>query len=642
MSPAEEGALPPQCRLVPIMSAEPAPPVRVGAVVQTGAAGGGPGTLILLGSSWLGRAYLGAVVDARDRLLVWLELWVQARGDGAGADDAEADTNPECDARWRRWAGAFGRDPAVVATGWETMHPRPVWLDAPNARAVGPRDAGSGEPYELCTDDAALLAAGLEAFSESRRRYLAVKGRPAAGFLAPTGDAPAGARPAGEALPGGGAGLIPFNPEGGFVLIRRLAPLEWEAYAGLLAGRAFRGLAAGRPPVKLGGPYAGLDDWDRLQQSGAHLFSTARGRAGRFHETFHLKLLLLQSMLREVRETVAATQLPCLNLGPAAFRVDLAPAAGALPVLWTARAVLAGPPAAVALTAVGGVRYFKVAGGFGPSIYRPEGAGRSVRGRGELRIRKVITTGGRTSIEATVVSTEVAAASPRDLVSSRMPLAGAGVLALVGTIDAADALAQGEARFRTAPLEVGPAVLAALPAAEGAVFPATPFETIPLLSTPVDLFALGVLGVQLFLTGAGKALPAALDELLSLGRAGAAAGGEGKPGERVRRLAALDGRWPQSLGPQHHGHGAATNEEAASLLPGELWWDTLAALGRFFPGSGGEAFCRDFGDAPPHQLEAAFDAPLAEIDALVLRSQSLLLCDWPTNREIARVIQLVR
>ncbi len=338
MSPAEEGALPPQCRLVPIILAEPAPPVRIGAVVQMGAKGDVPPALILLGSSWLGRAYLGALFDARDRLLAWLELWVQASGESAAQDEGEAGTNAEFDARWQRWAGALGRDPALVATGWEAVHPRPVWLDARNARAVEPRDAGSGEPYVLCTDDVALVAAGLEPFSDSRHRYLAVKGRPAAGFLALTADTPSGARPAGEALPEGGRGLVPFNPEGGFLLVRRLAPLEWEAYAGLLAGRTFRGLSAGRPPVKLGGPYAGLDDWDLLQHSGAYLFSAARGRAGRFHETFHLKLLLLQSMLREVRTVVDATQPPCLNLGTGAFRVDLAPAAGALPVLWTARA----------------------------------------------------------------------------------------------------------------------------------------------------------------------------------------------------------------------------------------------------------------------------------------------------------------
>jgi hypothetical protein len=242
-------------------------------------------------------------------------------------------------------------------------------------------------------------------------------------------------------------------------------------------------------------------------------------------------------------------------------------------------------------------------------------------------------------VEATVVSPEIATASSRDLVSVRLPLPGAGSLDLVGNIDAAEALAQGEARFRTAPLTLSPAIQSALTGLEGGVFPGTPFETMPLLSTPVDLFALGVLGAQLFLTGAGKPLPTALDELLSMVRA---AGAEGKPGERFQALAATDARWSQSLGAQHHGHGVATSEEATGLLPVELWWDTLATLGRFFAGSGAHAFCRDFGDAPAYQLEAAFDAPLAALDALVLRSQSLLLCDWPSNREIARVIQKVR
>ncbi len=635
MPSAEEGALPPQCRLVPIMPAEVASPVRICAVVQQGA----QPSLVLLSSSWLGRAYLGALVDASNRLHTWLELWVQTSADRTVLDEREAGTNPEIDARWKRWAGALSGDAAFVATGWEATHPPAVWLDLPNARPVVPRDNNSGEPFELCTDDAFLMAAGLDSFSDSSRRFLAVKGQPAAGVITPTDDVPPGTRPVADALPDGGAGLIPFNPEAGFLLVRRLAPLEWESYAALLSGRTFRGLAAGRPPVKLGGPYAGLDDWDRLQHSGAYLFSSSRGRAGRFHETFHLKLLLLQSMLREVRASVAAAQLPLLNLGPMAFRVDLAAAAGALPVLWTARAVLSEPPAALPLTAPGELRYFKPVAGFSPSIYRPEGAGRAIRGRGELRVRKVMATGGRTQIEATIVSPEITAASPRDLVWARLPLPGAGAIDLVGNIDAAEALAQGEARFRTAPVALSPS---ALPALEGGVFPGTPFETIPLLSTPVDLFALGVLGVQLFLTGAGKALPSALDELLSLVRAVDSAGGEGISGERFQRLAGADGRWNQSLGPQHHGHNVATSDDAAGLLPVELWWDTIAALGRFFAGSGAGAFCRDFGDAPLYQLEAAFDAPLAEVDALVLSSQCLLLCDWPSNREIARVIQKVR
>ena len=632
---AEVGALPPQCRFVPITPTEAVGQVRLCAVVQQGP----QSSLILLGSSWLGRAYLGAVVDASNQLHAWLELWVQSAGERTVLGEREAGTNPEIDARWKRWAGSLAGDAMSVATGWETTQPHPVWLDVEKAQAVVPRDARSGECYDLCTDDAALMVGVLDSFSDSACRFLAVKGQPGAGFLTSMADIPSGARGASEMLPGAGRGMIPFNPEAGFLLVRRLAPLEWEAYAGLLSGRSFRGLSAGRPPVKLGGPYAALDDWDRLQQNGAYLFSSSRGRAGRFNETFHLKLLLLQSMLREVRAAVASTQLPFLNLGPATFRVDLSPQGGALPVLWTARAVLSEPAATLALSTAGELRYFKSVAGFDASIFRPEGAGRAARGRGDLRLRKVMTSGGRTQVEATVVSPVISAASPRDLVSARLPLPGAGSIDLVGNIDAAEALTQGEARFRTAPLTLSPAIQSALSGLEGGVFPGTPFETIPLLSTPVDLFALGVLGAQLFLTGSGKALPTALDELLSMTRA---VGTEGKPGERFQALAASDARWSQSLGPQHHGHGVATSDEAAGMLPVELWWDTLATLGRFFAGSSIHAFCRDFGDAPAYQLDAAFDAPLAALDALVLRSQSLLLCDWPSNREIARVIQKVR
>lgn len=641
MSAGEEGSLPAGCRLVPIAPGEPSP-LQMCAVVQQSGQKETPPTLILLGSSWLGRAYLGALADAKNRVHSWLEIWVQATADGANLTADEPQTNLEFDARWRQWSSALAGDPALIDTGWEATHPRPVWFDLRNERAVVPRDPASGEAFELCTDEAALNVAGLDSFDGTRRRFLAVRGQPAAGFLAPVGEVPAGARPAADALPGGGADLLPFNPEGGYLLIRRLAPLEWEAYAGLLSGRTFRGLSAGRPPVKLGGPYASLDDWDRLQQTGASLLLRSRGLAGRFHETFHLKLLLLQSMLREVRELVKATQLPLLDLGPDSFRVELSSVPGALAVLWTARAVLTSPPTSVALVAPGDLRYFKPAAGLGRSIYRPEATGRGIRGRGELRVRKVNVSGPRVQVEATVASREMEGASPRDLVWARLPLPGTAGLDLAGGIDAAEALAKGEARFRTAPLDVGSAVLAALPKTEGGVFPGTLFELIPLLSTPVDLYALGVLGVQLFLTGNAKALPVALDELLSLVRAAEPGDDQARLEDRFRELAATDPRWMQSLGPQNHGHAAAGTEEATSLLPAELWWDLLATLARFFPGTGSRAFCRDLGDAPPYQLESAFDAPLAAVEALVLRSQSLLLCDWPSNREIARLIQKLR
>lgn len=631
-------AVPQHCSFVPIFPGEQGASLRLCAVVQS--LPGATPALVLLGSSGLGRTYLGALTDARQAVLGWLELWVQISGDSTGLDPTEAGTNPEFDHRWKTWAHAMAADADVIATGKEHVHPAPVWLDVIAGRAVTPRHPGSNEGYELCVDDAPLIVAGLESYGDSRRRYLAVKGQPAAGFLAPSGDVEKGARPVSEALPTTAVALIPFNPEGGFLLVRRLAPLEWEQYAGVLSGRPLGGLQAGRQPVKLGGPYAALEDWDRLQQSGTHLFSGAGGRAGRFHESFHLKLRFFLSMLRAVRARVAATQVPQLNLGPAAFRVDLSPETGALPVLWSARAVITEPPGALALSAPGDLRYFKPLDTAGTaSIYRPEAAGRPVRGRGELRIRKVTTSGDRLQVEATLVSPDVTKASPRDLVWARLPVTGAGVIDLVGNIDAAEALAHGEARFRTAPRELGTGVQAALRAAEGGVFSGTPFQTIPLLSTPVDLYALGVLGVQLFLSGAKKPLATSVDEVLTLMQA--VQGRDEVLGRAAQKLAEEDARWNQNLGPQHHGHAAGA-EEAAALLPLELWWDTVTTLGRLFPGSGPQAFCRDFGDAPSHQIEAAFDGPLAAFEILALRSQSLLLCDWPSNRELTRVIQKVR
>jgi hypothetical protein len=212
---------------------------------------------------------------------------------------------------------------------------------------------------------------------------------------------------------------------------------------------------------------------------------------------------------------------------------------------------------------------------------------------------------------------------------------------LWGTINSGDGLAQGEARFRTLNAEIGAEALAALRRAEGLVLPGTPFETIPLVSSPSDLFSLGVLAVQLFMAPGGDGLAVALDETLSLARA-LDAGSSQNAGEQARALAKSDSRWVRSLGPQRHGHQPVTVEEAFSFVPVELWWDIVATVARLFPGAGPMSYRRDLGDAPPHRIEAVFDQPLTDLENLVSRSQSLLLGDWMANREVARILQRFR
>jgi hypothetical protein len=88
-------------------------------------------------------------------------------------------------------------------------------------------------------------------------------------------------------------------------------------------------------------------------------------------------------------------------------------------------------------------------------------------------------------------------------------------------------------------------------------------------------------------------LAVALDELLSLARQVAA---EHKPdvplGERVRALFDKDKRYAEALGPHRLTRQEIDAPEAFQWLPPELWYDTLGALIRLFPGIGSDSICR--------------------------------------------------
>src|SRR6185369_12815591 len=110
-----------------------------------------------------------------------------------------------------------------------------------------------------------------------------------------------------------------------------------------------------------------------------------------------------------------------------------------------------------------------------------------------------------------------------------------------------EGLAQGEARFRTVPQQMPDTVTAALRAAEGVSFARSPFEVVPLLSSPCDLYALGVLAVRALLVDEETTLAVSLDEVLSLARQVAAEASVGLPiGARVRAIFQKDARYANS------------------------------------------------------------------------------------------------
>jgi hypothetical protein len=306
------------------------------------------------------------------------------------------------------------------------------------------------------------------------------------------------------------------------------------------------------------------------------------------------------------------------------------------------RAALVNPGDAAALEIPGAQERFFVRSSDAVSIYTPDSAGRAVQGRAGLRIRKVESAGAAGSVIAsgTLTTQERIRPAPSDLTWVRLHSGGQRV-DLYARLERDSAAPADEWRFRSVPQRFDEAARAGLQAAEGVPMSDVPFQTVPLLSTPCDLYALGVLATRALLVGEGNTLPQALDELFSLAR-NAAGEAEGEPSERIARVFRGDPRWGLALGPQHVAHGLGSVEEALDAVPLDLWCDVLACIVRMFPGIGPGAWAKDLGDAPGAGVQAVFAEPLAALRELVRRTRSLVVVDWSANREVHAVVRARR
>ena len=605
------------------------------------------GHLVVLRDLVDARVYLGCLADAAGVVHRWLEVWVQSPDHLLETVAAYRDrlSNKSLDERWRRQVAVFDQtDPdAIVHAGWETEHPLPIYLDLATLEPVNPVDPVTEAHWRLCQDDAFLDSKGLPPFSTSLHRYLYLPEEGEKGILVPaTPDAPTNenTRDPADALRDYRE-MVPLNPSGGLMLVRWFSPVGYEAFVEVLSGGSWEGLLHGRTTVPAGVTPYELNEADPALPLGGRLFLGQHGRWGRIVETFHLKLRLLADAVAAVRAVVEAHQRPLLNLGAESFQIELGRPGEGLPFLWTARCVLADPGDAVALPLVASdATYYLRAGSPGTSIYRPETAGTPARGTGTVRIREVVLgSRDQTVVEGTFDTQERIEAGHMDLLWLRLNLKERR-LDLYAYIDPESALAAGEIRFRTVGQRFDEATLAALKTAAGVPLQNTRFEIIPLLSSPCDLYSLGVLAVRTLLVDKETRLPKALDETLSLARQVAVDyDGQTPLPERIERLFESDKRWVLSLGPQRLTHDEVAPEDAFDLVPREVWWETLAAIVRMFPGIGPDSVARDLGDAPLGGLHKVFDRALADLEALLLRTRSLIVIDWRFNREVFAVIR---
>lgn len=639
---ARRGSLPDGVSIVDLSPGGGAAPLRLGLLARKGKAGRDISLLTLEGS-FDSRVFLGCEMDAAGRVQRWLEVHVQDLEGVHAAPAAFRDglSNSVFDDRWRRLAaGAESALPAdrVIVTGWERSHLLPLLVDPAMMTSANPVDE-HGHAWRVCVDDALLSGKGLPPYSTSLHRYLHVsESARSSGFVPLTPGAPVNEHTKSiDSLLGGKSGQVPLLVSGGLAMVRVRCPVGYEEFVDLLGEEPASAVLKLDP---LSGVGSGGTHYRPFVEGG--LLLPRHGQWGRLVEALHLKLRLLADAIAGVRGVVAETRAPFLNLSATSFRVDLGPAGIELPALWTARAVLVRAGDAMALPIPGADAEYFIQPRATASIYAPDSAGRAVEGRAQVRVRKVTPDKrpGIAVVSGSFVTQERISPRASDLTWIRLHI-GDHPVDLYARLESQSGGAAGEWRFTTVPQSFGAGTISTLQSAEGVAAADAPFQTIPLLSTPCDLYALGVLAIRTLLVGGGEpeiTLPEALDELMSLARASSESSGDGL----AARLAATmprEARWMNALGPHRLVRGLSSREAALDVVPMDLWCDTLAMIIRMFPALSDESTCGDLGDAPAAGIHSVFDAAIKDVERLLVRSRSLIVIDWRQNREIHSVVR---
>ena len=594
---------------------------------------------ILLRETMDASIYLGCIADRSGHPKAWVEIWVQNTDRIAFSFRAQLEpmTNSILDRRWTNRVAMFRtlKRGSLIETGAEFIHPAPALIEGKEGTVLHPVEPGTRRPFVLCEDEKALELAGLPSYASSLHRYLwNGPGADEPVFLAVTSEAPlpGDVRRASDIFDG----LYPFNPGGGLLLVRPLAPLALTEFAEILSGKTWPGFQCGKEVIRPGAAYAKLENAEEILFRGGHLFSGRAGKAGRLLEVFHLKLNLILQALEETRAAIRFQQLPFLALGAESFRLQLFEVGTGLPLFWSAQVDLAESNSALAISVAGNdSRYFIPPELPGPSIYRPHTRSLPARGSATVRIRKIFSsTAEGMSLEATLATDERMNVAASDLIHVRLPVAGVR-LDLYGRADESEALAKGETRFRTLPQMVSEPVQSSLGQLAGSSVAHASFEILPLLTSPCDMYALAVLAIRVLLVDGDNTLAIAVDEMLSLAREAAI---EHKSdvalGKRLQAILERDRRWAASLGPHRLVTDESIRQVADRVVPADLWWETIGVIIRLFPGIGPDSFCKDLGDAPSSALDQIFDDPISQINLLLLRSRSLVVADWTQNLEI--------
>lgn len=643
---------------------QPGPvPVQVMVVLRTPSPAAAP-TLVLLRTLPLGFAYLAALMDQEGRVLDWLELWQQSVEGLAGEPGyrGELVTNAVADLRWKQDAASETRiqPEAVIACGFEGIHPLPTVIDLTRKAVIPvplPPDSGAGQ-WKLCCDDAMLREAQLPEYSASLGRFLYLQGENPSSkprFMQVAGDPVNKERsdvPHLLQFLSASPHLLPLNPEGGLMLLRKHLPWAVEDYIDLLGERTLDRIAAAGGESKIPLIQASTSEQvATLVSNSGYLSWHGHSRSARLLEVLHLKLCLFGDLVAAVQRSVHETKLPHLGICPEGFRVSFGGVGVGLPWLWTSKSSLVCPPRGLELPLDSGdLTYFVRAGRGFYSDFFPPGQDQGFEGVGQLLLSNPQEAGSGGLAFDGILRTmgKIPPLSSLDLIRIQLPV-GNRRIGILGRLATEPAAARGEIRFRSVPRVFEESAFAMLKSL--GTFGRVAFEVLPVVSTQCDLYALGVMGARIFLTqGLNESngqLREVLDRLITLahGLYDDARGAKESFDARLLKLveedlAAANPTHVTTLGPDRL---VAAKEwecrEAWRVVPVEIWADLIGLLGQLLV----QSTRTDHALYDPAILTSpmighAFDEPLKRILSLARRTRTLLIQDGEFNAEVNSVI----
>jgi hypothetical protein len=632
-------------------------PCRVGPEEVTDAHSHEP--LVLLRTEVDSRVYLACEVDAADRVLRWLELWIQ---DTKGIERSlpgflSSVTNRSMDERWERMCRGFESlgSQGVIRTGYEFRSPPPSFLDPAASELIVPQTR-AGKPWELCTDDAELDQNGRTKYSSSLDRFLRLSDSPTyfpAQVSGMDAHALAGqqAEAAGMTIP---ARSVPLNAACGRLMLRPLVPFQYGWFVDLLTGAPISSEHYITDP-----PGYSPAAMHLLTQAGGlgrkWMLSAECSRGGRIIEIFALKVRLFTQAVRAVRQFVETTGTPLFNLSDQSFRVSVDLDCAELPQMWTAKVSLCQPGTALRIHVGSTSQPYYVSvesqesrpgDSITQTLYSPNAADAIPSGRGNVRLDHRTNDPEGACFIATLHCDHWLPVASGDLAWIRLYFRGES-LDLYGSVVAPpDAGAnRPSVRVETFRQALPPHADAFL-RNNGMDFPGTVFGFVPFRRTPVDLHSLGMLGIRTLLCGRASELAGMRNTLLDFMRS------LPQPDPKQTIDAALEeairsafernqANCRERLGSHLLVSCELTEpkELIARVVPPSLWHKTIALLLRMFPAQGPYSLFQDLGGTGDLSLPHVFDDSLRSLEEISNSLRSLLLNEDRWNGEIRGIVR---